>query len=310
MLYPFLDTFAYAVVFVYMALPIYKFCNRFLNKTLSAIVAILFYIVPIILVGIYFIFTVVNILLNTNPDSILSFLDSILKYQYFSYINTIVNKELITEYSKAIFTFLVNFITQRLLDFGYLIIKIIIVLFLTFYFLRDGDKIKELCLDLTPPYYKESMNIYLYYLHQSYKNLFITNVNISIIIGILAYIGYKIFSIPNSELLAILTGIFALLPIVGSWTVYVLLSIYYILLGEYYKALAIFIYGQIFLSLAPDFIIRPYLVNKETDIHPVLVVIAFLIAPLTLGIVGFAVGPIVVGALYAYYLAKYKYKRI
>jgi len=40
------------------------------------------------------------------------------------------------------------------------------------------------------------------------------------------------------------------------------------------------------------------------------VVIAFLIAPLSLGISGFAIGPLVVGALNAFYLAKYRDKKI
>ncbi len=313
LIFPFLDCVAYATALSYMALPIFNFFNRYMGRTLSALLAIAFYIVPIIAIFIYFLITLINIVLELNPEKLTNMLYSFY-HNYYNFIllnsSNFINEKVVMSYIDKFVGYIINLISSKILDFGVLGIKILLIIFFTFYFLRDGYYLKNIIYDMTPEYYKEKIKIYLYYLHESYKNLFISNVNISVIIGVLSYIGYKIFGIPYAELLAILTGIFAFLPIVGGWTIYVPLAVYIALTGNLYKGIALLIYGQIFLSFAPDFIIRPYLVNKDTDIHPALVIIAFLISPLTIGFVGFALGPIVVGALHAFYLAKYKYKKI
>jgi len=284
-IWPFIDVLAYSCAFAYMALPVYNILRKKFNKTISAGLAISIYILPIMTITIYALLTFMEIILSFNTKSIEPYINEFIKY-------------------------LVSQFSGKIIDVGYLIVKVIMVLFLTFYFLRDGDKAKNLIISFVPDEYKEKMRIYLSYLHDSYKNLFISCVSLSIIITILSYIGYLILGVPYAELFAIITGIFALLPILGGWMVYISIAIYFFLIHDYTKAVFMFIYGELFLSIAPDFVIRPYLVKKEVDIHPVLVVIAFLMAPLSLGLSGFAIGPLVVGALNAFYLAKYRDKKI
>ncbi|ADC69493.1 protein of unknown function UPF0118 [Methanocaldococcus sp. FS406-22] len=310
-LWPFIDVLAYSCAFAYMALPIYNLLRKKFNKTISAGLAISIYIVPIMVITIYTILTFMEIILSFNTKSIEPYINEILSiYNSFMLERIIDNGQFLTKYIDEFVKYLINQVSGKIVDIGYLIIKAIMVLFLTFYFLRDGDKVKNLIISFVPDEYKEKMRIYLSYLHDSYKNLFISCVSLSIIITILSYIGYLIVAVPYAELFAIITGIFALLPILGGWMVYISIAIYFFLMHDYTKAVFMFIYGELFLSIAPDFVIRPYLVKKEVDIHPVLVVIAFLMAPLSLGLSGFAIGPLVVGALNAFYLAKYRDKKI
>ena len=126
----------------------------------------------------------------------------------------------------------------------------------------------------------------------------------SIVIGVISGIGYYIIGIPKAFILAVITGIFALLPIIGGWAVYIPISIYYIIIGEVLKGIELLIFGMVFLSSMPDFIIRPLIVKKESDVHPSLILIAFLVGPLTLGLGGFAIGPLIVGAFDAIWKVK------
>ena len=63
-------------------------------------------------------------------------------------------------------------------------------------------------------------------------------------------------------------------------------------------------YKRQFLSLAPDFVIRPRLVNHESSIHPAFALVAFLMGPLALGITGFALGPLIMGTFDAIFRVK------
>ncbi len=309
-IFPFIDVFAYSCAFAYMALPLYKLFRKKFNKTISAGLAISIYVIPIMVITIYALFTFINIVFNFTPELIERYINMVFSIYDKSILKIAINEKFITKYIDEIIKYIINQFSGRVIDTGYLMIKFIMVLFITFYFLRDGVKIKNLIISFVPDDYKERMNVYLNYLHESYKNLFISCVSISVIITILSYIGYLIVGVPYAELFAVITGIFALLPILGGWMVYIPIAIYFFLTHDYIRAVFLFVYGEIFLSIAPDFIIRPYLVKKEVDIHPVLVIVAFLMAPLSLGFGGFAIGPLVVGALNAFYLAKYRDKKI
>ncbi|XRO75104.1 AI-2E family transporter [Methanocaldococcus sp. 28A] len=305
-IWPFIDVLAYSVAFAYMALPIYNLLRKKFNKTISAGLAISIYLIPIIIITTYALIALMEIIFSFNTKSIEQYTEVIFALYKTSILEGIINEQILTKYIDEFVKYLINQFSGKIIDVGYLIIKVVMILFITFYFLKDGDKVKNLIISLSSNEDKERMRIYLEYLHESYKNLFISCVSLSVIIAILSYIGYLIVGVPYAELFALITGIFALLPILGGWMVYISIAIYYFLTHDYTKAIFMFIYGEIFLSIAPDFVIRPYLVKKDVDIHPVFVIIAFLMAPLSLGFSGFAIGPLVVGALNAFYLAKYR----
>ncbi|WP_457612022.1 AI-2E family transporter [Methanocaldococcus sp.] len=300
--FPFIDVFAYSVAFSYMALPIYNFLRRFFNPSVSSFLSISLFIVPIVLVTLYSLFIMFKLLASINFDSIINFIQ---QYNYIDikYLSTY------SKYFEGFITSLISTIPQKILDLSYLALKLIMIIFITYYFLKDRGKVKRAILKITPTEYEREIEIFMYYLDEIYKNLFISCVTLSIIVGILAYVLYFIFSLPYPELLALLTALFALLPIIGAWMVYIPAALYLSIYNPI-KGLILALLSFIFLNIVPDYILRPYIVSKDTDIHPVFIVIAFLISPLTLGLAGFALGPIIVGLIYAFYLAKYRDKKI
>jgi len=302
-LWPFIDVLAFSCAFAYMTKPIYDRLLPYLGKSISALICILLFTIPTVILMLVVLKEVLLYVQTIDINAITN--DILILLNYFGINKTSVgefNQLLIQawEFIKPSIKSMINQISLL----PHIAIKIVMIFFTTYYFLKDGHKLKDVILYHVPEEHQYKTKIFLEHLNESYKNLFIGNAFTSLIIGIIAGIGYYLIGVSNALFLAILTGLFALLPIVGGWTVYIPLTIYYIISKDYIRALEIFIFGAIFLSTMPDFVIRPFVVKKEADLHPVLILIAFLIGPLTLGIKGFALGPMIVGALNAIFATK------
>ena len=317
--FPYLDVLALSCALAYMSKPVYDKLKPKFGSSLSSMICLLFIIVPMAIIGFIILYQILEFLQSLNLNQLdiqnlnlislinykLNYLSNILGYN----IPIQLEEEKLSQYISLILSYLephISTAVSGLLLLPEIMIKLIMGVFITYYFLKDGHHIKNIILGNIPKKYHLTTQLYLKYLNESYQNLFTGTALTSVAIGIISFIGYFIFGVPNALLLAVLTGIFALLPIIGGWAVYIPISIYYLIIGDIYTAIGIFIFGWVFLSIAPDFVIRPAIVQKESDVHPVVVLLAFLVAPLTLGIAGFAIGPILFGAFDALFKVKSK----
>jgi len=313
LIYPFLDAIALSCAFAYMGKPIYDGLRRYLGKSTSAFICLLIFIVPTVLVGVVVLRDLAMFILQMDIQSIINSLSALLNevsnqlgYKFH------IEEDKLVQNILQIWGYLephIRGIALQIMTLPVVFLKVLVIVFLTYYLLKDGEVIKKVILSYVPEEYYQTTELFLDRLNESYKNLFIGSALTSIVIGIIAAIGFYLLDIPNPLILAILTGIFALLPVVGSWTVYLPLTLYYLLIGEMWKGVEVFIFGLIFLTLLPDFIVRPFIVKNESSIHPALVLIAFLMGPMTFGLGGFAIGPLIIGALHAIFSIKLERSR-
>ncbi len=63
----------------------------------------------------------------------------------------------------------------------------------------------------------------------------------------------------------------------------------------------------VFVYVPPDFILRPYLINRASNVHPLLIILSFVGGGLAGGISGFFAAPLVVGLLVAVYRTYVKF---
>lgn len=103
--------------------------------------------------------------------------------------------------------------------------------------------------------------------------------------------------VPYSFLLGLLTGLAALLPVVGPWTVFVPVGFYYLLVGDMIRGLIILTYGVIFLFILYNFYIFPKLGGNKAQLHPFIVLVSFLGGAYMFGALGLLYGPIILGLL-------------
>ncbi len=116
---------------------------------------------------------------------------------------------------------------------------------------------------------------------------------VAIIQGIAGLIGYLIFGVQGAILLAILTAICSVIPMVGPTLVWGPLALYMLSQGMQGQALGIALWG-FFLIGSIDNIARFLLQKRIGDIHPLITIFGVIIGINLFGFVGLIFGPLMV----------------
>lgn len=300
-----------SALFAYMIYPAYTFFLKFVkNRQISALIPM----VLIFLLIVMFALSVVEALLsevsklleipNTlngfasiNLRQLLGFFEPFisvppgeLTQNIGSFLNT-----LITDYAPEIHTL----VLQISSNLTVLLVELIVVVILTYYLLVESSTIISELPNMFPD--KELGMIFLTQLNYIYHNLFNVYFLACFLAGVFGGILYWFLGIPYPVIWGILTFIMALLPVVGSGTIYGVLALYYTFLGKFYTAAALLVLGFIFLSFVPDFVIRPKLAKSKAAIHPAVTLVAFAAPLFVIGPVGVVIGPLTYGFLLAAY---------
>lgn len=164
------------------------------------------------------------------------------------------------------------------------IASIIVVLFFTLYWLIDYYKIKSYWENLLKhPKSKTFAKI----VGVSEKNIgewVKGQALLSLTFGVLVYITYSILGVPYAASLALLAGVFELIPYLGP----VLATIPAVLLAltDSPEKAVLVIIAYIFLQSIESYVLAPKVMGGAVDLHPIIVLLAFMIAGKLAGLVG------------------------
>jgi len=129
-------------------------------------------------------------------------------------------------------------------------------------------------------------------LRQIVYSIFLT----ALFTGVLSYGVYYAFSLPFSGLLAALTGVLTLIPIVGGWLVYAPMTGYLYFVHGAAKAALFFITCVAVLSVLPDLVIRPLVASFSSRVPLVPLLVGFIAGTASLGAKGILLGPVIIFA--------------
>jgi predicted PurR-regulated permease PerM len=115
--------------------------------------------------------------------------------------------------------------------------------------------------------------------------------------GILEGIGLFVFGVPNPVLLGTITVIGALVPMLGTVIVTVPATIYLIATGHIVAATGFLLWGLLIVGLVDNFV-RPKVLERETKLHPLLLLLSVLGGINFFGALGFILGPILLSLLF------------
>lgn len=179
---------------------------------------------------------------------------------------------------------LVSGTTQTLMNF-------LLVAISLFFFLKDGKKIRKIIVELSP-------------LEDKYDDLIIEKLEatvnsvvggallIATIQGLVAGIGFWIFSVPNPALWGAIAAITSLVPGIGTAIVIVPAIIYLLVSGNLWAGLGLAIWGTLFIGPI-DNLLRPFLYKKGVTAHPLFILFSVLGGLSFFGPIGLIFGPIV-----------------
>ena len=189
----------------------------------------------------------------------------------------------------------VKFATDGIVGIPGFVIKAVITVVASFFFMADYDKILGFMGKIIPKDKEESFhnikdyfaNTLLIYL-KSYSLLFLVTY-------IELCIGFSIMRLPNALLIALLVAVFDILPILGVGGVLLPWAVILIFMKNIPMAV-----GMVILYLVITIIrntLEPRVVGKQIGLHPLATLIALYVGLKVLGIIGMFLFPVTLAVL-------------
>jgi predicted PurR-regulated permease PerM len=186
--------------------------------------------------------------------------------------------------------------------------QFLLAIFFTYYFLIDGRGIINEFVGLLSE--KEVSTHFLLELNLIYKSLFRVFFLTSLLIGIIGAIGFLLLGIPYPLFWGMIIAVVALVPLIGPEMIFGPIALYYLLTQDYATAIALLVFGVIFLTIIPNNIILPRLASARASIHPLITLMAFTAPVFVIGLVGVIVGPAVYGFILAAYRTMIYFRKV
>lgn len=171
------------------------------------------------------------------------------------------------------------------------IVNLFIVLYLLFFFLRDGDylakRIKD-AIPLRPEQQRDLFSKFTTVIRATVKG----NIVVALVQGALGGLIFWILGVYAPVLWAVLMTFLSLLPAVGAGLVWAPVAIYFLATGATWQGVVLIAFGVLVIGLV-DNVLRPILVGKDTKLPDYVVLISTLGGLAIFGLNGFVIGPVI-----------------
>lgn len=183
----------------------------------------------------------------------------------------------------------------------------IIMFFTLYYFLIGGKDLVKSIMYLSPLRDEHEKILIKKFISISRATIKGTLV-VGIVQGTIGAVLFAAVGIPSAVVWGLVMMFFSLLPMLGTGLVWLPAAIIMFALGNVWQGVTILIVGGGVISIIDNFL-RPKLVGKDTQMHPLIVFFATIGGISLLGFLGFIVGPIIVAlflALWEIYGVEFK----
>ena len=172
---------------------------------------------------------------------------------------------------------------------------LVIILFICFFFLIDGEKfLKEIKL-LSPLEVSHHERI-VQQLERTLKATLKGSIIVALVQGLLGGIGFWIFNIPSAAFWGVCMVFSSVIPLVGTSLIWIPAALYLAFTSSLWMAIGMALWGTLIISGA-DNVLRPMLLKGEAHLHPLLTFLSILGGLIYFGFLGFILGPIVLSFL-------------
>ncbi len=298
-LYPFLDAIILAVAASYLLRFAHQKLNGKIQNDLLSSIIITSSVLGLLLIGTYFfinnfvdIITGLNALTGSLRQGILNIIDFFHLSAKFE--QNVIN--VVDRFSNIATSWLIDIFAQIpavFIQMGIFTVTLI-------YLYRDGAKIEKQVDEVVenlPENERKIIRSLVRSIDSIFRGVFVTQFLVALIIGLISGIGFYAISLitnpmPLIPLWAVLISLAALLPLIAAFMFYGPIGIYYLITGEPLQGTLIIGYGILMLNILPEMLLRPYIGSKQMNEHPLIIFTGFIAGPLTLGLKGLILGPV------------------
>lgn len=278
---------------------------RGLSAFLTCILVILIIITPLSIIFSLVIEEATSLFQTLNRDAGAPgrFIDSaIASIQNIPYLNVLLddqafNRDNIIDNIKRFSQDALGLLQAAYQSVAHFVFWVFVMFFTLFYFLIDGKRALRAFMQLSPLRNEHDKLLIEKFISISRATLKGTLV-IAIIQGLLGGLAFWIAGIPSATIWGLIMVLLSIIPLIGPAVVWLPVGIIMLFLGEIWQGVFILIVGAGVISII-DNILRPKLVGRDTQMHPLLVFFSMLGGLSLFGMPGFVIGPIIVALFLA-----------
>lgn len=309
---PFLYPIFWAAIFAALFYPLYKKINLKLkipnlSATLTLIITIFFIAIPMFIFGTILITQSVDIYnkVNNNQNQISTFLTKAAETIKNNHLMASFNfdetfwTEKFSESVKFITSYIFTNLTKITQNSIIFFTMILIMLYTLYFFLRDGEKILKTLMHLCPLGDKYEKMLFQKFTSTAFGTL----KGVAIVGGLQASLGALAFFIAGLQgalVWGLVMFFLTLLPAFGCSLVWFPAGILLLLTGKLWQGIFILSFGFFVISTI-DNILRPIVVGKEAQMHPLLILFSMLGGIVIFGPSGFVIGPVITSLFLAFW---------
>jgi predicted PurR-regulated permease PerM len=172
------------------------------------------------------------------------------------------------------------------------IVQVFFVIFTMYYLFRDGERIVRALPEMLPLERAQSEAIFARTSEVISASLYGVLV-IAMIQGALGGLAFWVLGLPSAIVWAVVMTFLSMIPMAGSFIVWVPAAGYLAVTGHWGKALLLVAWGALVIGTVDNFL-RPKLVGERTKLHELLIFFSVLGGLKVFGVLGIVLGPVVV----------------
>ncbi|SEQ67855.1 Predicted PurR-regulated permease PerM [Piscibacillus halophilus] len=157
-----------------------------------------------------------------------------------------------------------------------IIIVLIVVPFVLFYLLKDGERLPKRILGFLPKKYQHEVGDILDEMDDALSNYIQGQIIVSICVGVLIYIGYLIIDLRFALILAFIALITNFIPFIGPW-IGTAPGVIVGLFESPFQALLVVVVAVVVQQIESN-LISPQVMGKKLNIHPITIIFLLLFA--------------------------------
>jgi len=173
--------------------------------------------------------------------------------------------------------------------------NIFAAVFILYFMLVKGRALEQIVSN-NLPFHKPIKNV----IWKETKTLIVSNALglplLALIQGIVAYIGYWIFGVPNAVLWGLLTAFATAIPVIGTMVIWVPIVIYLLSLQSTGAAIGLSIYSLVAVG-GVDNVLRMFFAKMFGNVHPLVTIFGVLLGIELFGLMGLVFGPVIISYL-------------
>lgn len=179
------------------------------------------------------------------------------------------------------------------------VLNFCLMLYLTFFLLRDGNQLLELMIRALPMGDTRERLLFAKFAEVTRATVK-GNLVVAMVQGALGGLIFWVLGIPAALLWAVVMAFASLLPAVGAAIIWAPVAIYLLAVGNYVDGIILIAFGGGVIGLV-DNLLRPVLVGRDTKLPDYLVLLSTLGGMALFGINGFVIGPLIAALFIAFW---------